>query len=47
MNLSKTKDTKKEELWAAIIAAIYMFYEDNDGIVPLFKVKSIKKINRR
>jgi hypothetical protein len=47
MNLVNEKNTKSEELWAAIIAAISMFYEDNDGVVPLFKVKSIKKVNRR
>lgn len=40
-------NNKNEELLAVIIAAISMCYENQDGVVPLFEVKSIKKVNRR
>ncbi|HEY8424035.1 MAG TPA: hypothetical protein VIL23_04675 [Clostridia bacterium] len=37
----------KDELLTVILAAISMFYESQDAVVPLFRVKSIKKVNRR
>ncbi|HEY8418936.1 MAG TPA: hypothetical protein VIL03_00640 [Clostridia bacterium] len=43
----QVKTQNKEEFLAVIIAAISMFYQNQDGVVPLFRVKSIKKANRR
>ncbi|HEY8444447.1 MAG TPA: hypothetical protein VIL24_06595 [Clostridia bacterium] len=47
MKENQVKTQNKEELYAVIVAAINMFYQNQDGVVPLFKVKSIKKVNRR
>lgn len=38
------KQVNNDELIAVITAAISMFYINESGIVPLFRVKSIKKL---
>lgn len=42
-----TNQVNNDELIAVITAAISMFYINESGIVPLFRVKSIKKADRR
>ncbi|HEY8390787.1 MAG TPA: hypothetical protein VIL26_07580 [Clostridia bacterium] len=36
-----------DELIAVITAAVSMYYIAESGVVPMFRVKSIKKANRR
>ena len=46
-NNINTTSTNNDELVAAITAAVSMYYIVDTGIVPLFRVKSIKKAYRR
>lgn len=42
-----TNSVNNEELIAVIAAAVSMYYIAESGVVPLFRVKSIKKADRR
>lgn len=42
-----TSSVNNDELIAVITAAVSMYYIAESGVVPMFRVKSIKKANRR